>query len=154
MTIRFALALAGATLALPALADRLPLPVNPLYVEECGACHLAYPPQLLDAGSWLHVMNGLDKHFGTDASLDDRRRGAIADFLGKNAGGRKTGVTADARGRPLLRISDTAYFQRKHREVDAGIWKRASIKSPANCAACHIDAAAGDYSERSIRIPK
>ena len=154
MKIRLSIATLVATLALPALADRLPVPGNPMYVEECGACHLAYPPQLLDAHSWLHVMNGLDKHFGTDASLDDRRRSAIADFLGRNAGGRKTGVTADAKGQPLLRISDTAYFQRKHREVDAATWKRASIKSPANCTACHRQAAAGDYSERSINIPK
>jgi hypothetical protein len=154
MKIRSAVAALIAMLALPAFADRLPLPANPAYLEECGACHLAYPPQLLDAHSWLHVMNGLDKHFGTDASLDERRRTAIADFLGRNAGGRKTGVTADAKGQPLLRISDTAYFQRKHREVDAATWKRASIKSPANCAACHVNAAAGDYSERSIKIPK
>ena len=154
MKIRSTVAALIAMLALPALADRLPVPAHPLYQEECGACHLAYPPQLLDAHSWLHVMNGLDKHFGTDASLDERRRTAITDFLGKNAGGRKTGVTADAKGQPLLRISDTAYFQRKHREVDAATWKRASIKSPANCAACHVNAATGDYSERSIKIPK
>lgn len=154
MKIRSTVTALIATLSLPALADRLPLPANPVYVEECGACHLAYPPQLLDAHSWLHVVNGLDKHFGTDASLDERRRGAIADFLGRNAGGRKTGVTADTKGQPLLRISDTAYFQRKHREVDAATWKRASIKSPANCAACHVNAATGDYSERSIKIPK
>lgn len=154
MKPRLTLVAVLATLAVPAQADRLPVPANPLYQEECASCHLAYPPQLLDAHSWLHVMNGLDKHFGTDASLDDRRRTALADFLGKNAGGRKTGVTADAKGQPLLRISDTAYFQRKHREVDAATWKRASIKSPANCAACHVNAADGDYSERSIRIPK
>jgi nitrate/TMAO reductase-like tetraheme cytochrome c subunit len=42
----------------------------------------------------------------------------------------------------------------KHRKVDAATWKRASIKSPANCGACHTQAAAGDYSERSITIPK
>ncbi len=158
MNIRYPLAALAALLTLPAQADRLPLPANPAYVEECGACHLAYPPQLLDAHSWLHVMNGLDKHFGSDASLDagnnNARRAAITDFLGRNAGGRKTGITADAKGQPLLRISDTAYFRRKHREVEPAVWKRPSIKSPANCAACHTRAADGDYSERSITIPK
>jgi len=143
-----------AALSAPALADRLPVPADPHYREECGSCHLAYPPQLLDAHSWLHVMNGLDKHFGSDASLDPARRAAIADYLGRNAGGRKTGVTADAKGQPLLRISDTAYFKRKHRELDPATWARASIKSPANCAACHTRAADGDYGERSIVIPK
>lgn len=154
MNIRYPLAALAALLTLPAQADRLPVPANPIYLEECGACHLAYPPQLLDAHSWLHVMNGLNRHFGTDASLDDKRRTAITDYLGANAGGRKTGVTADARGQPLLRISETAYFLRKHREVDAATWKRTSIKSPANCAACHVRATTGDYNERSIIIPK
>lgn len=154
MKLRLTLIALFATLALPAHADRLPAPGNPLYLEECGACHLAYPPQLLDAHSWLHVMNGLPRHFGTDASLDEKRRTAIADFLGRNAGSRKTGTTADAKGQPLLRISDTAYFRRKHRELDPSSWKRASIKTPANCAACHRGAAKGDYDDDSVTIPK
>lgn len=154
MKIRYPLAALLVALALPARADRLPVPQFPLYLEECGACHLAYPPQLLDAHSWLHVMNGLPRHFGTDASLDEQRRTAITDFLGRNAGGRKTGVTADAKGQPLLRISETAYFRRKHREVNAATWTRAAIKTPANCAACHIKAAQGDYDDHSIIIPK
>lgn len=143
-----------AAFALPAQADRLAVVTHPLYQEECASCHLAFPPQLLDANSWLHVMNGLSKHFGSDASLDDKRRVAITDFLGKNAGSRKTGVSADAAGQPLLRITDTTYFKREHRKIDAATWRRPSIKSPANCTACHTQAAAGDYSERSIIIPK
>ncbi len=154
MKRQFALTVLLAAVVLPARADRLPVPSNPIYREECGSCHLAYPPQLLDAHSWLHVMNGLDKHFGSDASLDPARRTAISDYLGTNAGGRKTGVTADAKGQPLLRISDTAYFKRKHREVDPATWKRASVKSPANCTACHARGADGDWSERSVIIPK
>lgn len=143
-----------AVFALPARADRLAVAEHPLYQEECASCHMAYPPQLLDAHSWQHVMNGLPRHFGSDASLDDKRRTTIADFLGKNAGSRKTGITADASGQPLLRITDTAYFKREHRKIDAATWRRASIKSPANCTACHAQAATGDYSERSITIPK
>ncbi len=144
----------GLTLAFPAHADRLAAPANPLYQEECGACHLAYPPALLDAHSWLHVMNGLPKHFGTDASLDDKRRLAIVDFLGRHAGSRKTGVTANAKGEPLTRITETAYFQRKHRKLDTAVFQRAAIKSPANCAACHLDAAKGDFEDDRVRIPK
>jgi len=44
-------------------------------------------------------------------------------------------------------------FIRKHDEVRADVWKRASIKSPANCGACHIDAAKGIFSENNIKIP-
>lgn len=143
-----------AGLSLPAHADRYAVPKNAVFEEECTSCHMAYPPQMLDAHSWQHMMNGLAKHFGTDASLDDKRRATIADFLAQHAGGRKTGVTADAAGRPLLRITETARFARKHREIAAATFQRASIKSPANCAACHRQAAAGDYSEHSVNIPK
>lgn len=143
-----------ATLALPAHADRYTVPKNAAFTEECGSCHLAYPPQMLHADSWRAMMNDLSRHFGSDASLDEKRRIAITDFLLANAGGRKTGDTRDASGKPLLRISETARFAKKHREIAAATWQRASIKSPANCTACHSEAAAGDYSDHSIRIPK
>jgi nitrate/TMAO reductase-like tetraheme cytochrome c subunit len=109
---------------------------------------------MLDAHSWQHMMNSLATHFGTDASIDDKRRAAITDFLAQHSGGRKTGRTIDAKGNPLLRITETVRFEQKHREVDTATWKRASIKSPANCGACHTLAAAGNYSERSLVIPK
>jgi len=154
MKLRIALPVLLAALALPAHADNYSVPKNAAFEEECASCHIAYPPQMLDANSWRAVMNGLPKHFGTDASLDEKRRIAITDFLVANAGGRKTGDTRDARGKPLLRISGTAHFVKEHREISAATWQRASIKSPANCAACHAQAAAGDYNEASIRIPK
>lgn len=140
--------------SLPAFADRMTAPRHPAYQEECGACHLAFPPALLDAHSWLHVMNGLPKHFGTDASLDDARRRAITDYLGANAGSRKVGVTADAAGRPLLRITETAYFQRKHRKIEPAVFRRPAIASAANCTACHPAAADGDFEDERVRIPR
>ena len=143
-----------ASLALPAHADNYSLPKNAAFEEECASCHMAYPPQMLDANSWRAMMNGLSKHFGSDASIDEKRRIAITDFLVAHSGGRKTGDTRDAQGKPLLRITETARFDKKHRDIAAATWQRASIKSPANCTACHVQAAAGDYNERSIRIPK
>jgi len=144
-----------ATFALPALAGRFNVPKNAAFEEECASCHIAYPPQLLDATSWRALMGGLPKHFGTDASVDETRRRAIADFLTNNAGHRASRDANDkTAGKPALRISETAWFRREHDEVAAATWKRASIKSPANCAACHTQAAAGDYRERNIRIPQ
>ncbi|MDP1735261.1 MAG: diheme cytochrome c [Sulfuritalea sp.] len=154
MKLRIALPVLLATLALPAHADNYSLPKNAAFEEECASCHMAYPPQMLDANSWRAVMSGLSKHFGSDASIDEKRRIAIADFLVAHSGGRKTGDTRDAQGKPLLRITETARFEKKHREVATATWQRASIKSPANCTACHTQAAAGDYNERSIKIPK
>jgi nitrate/TMAO reductase-like tetraheme cytochrome c subunit len=140
--------------ALSAQADNYRVPKNAAFEEECGSCHMAFPPQMLHADSWRAMMGDLAHHFGSDASLDEKRRVAIADFLVANASGRKTGTTRDAAGKPLLRITETAHFVKEHREVGAATWKRASIKSPANCTACHAQAAAGDYNERSINIPK
>lgn len=63
--------LAGATLAAQADGGR-PLLVNApkAYAQECAACHTAYPPGLLPRACWGRLIGGLDKHFGTDASLD------------------------------------------------------------------------------------
>jgi nitrate/TMAO reductase-like tetraheme cytochrome c subunit len=141
-------------IAVSAQADSYRLPKNAAFEEECGSCHLAFPPQMLHADSWRAMMGDLSRHFGSDASIDEKRRAAITDFLVANAGGRKTGDTRDAQGKPLLRISQTARFERKHSEIGPATWKRPSIKSPANCAACHPRAAAGEYSDHAIVIPR
>ena len=59
---------------------------NEKWKSECGICHAAYPPKLLPPSSWNGVMAGLDKHFGTDASLDPATATEILDFLQTNAG--------------------------------------------------------------------
>ena len=130
--------------ALSAQADNYRLPKNPAFEEECASCHMAFPPQMLHADSWRAMMGDLSHHFGSDASLDEKRRIAITDFLVANANGHKTGTTRDAAGKPLLRITETARFAKKHREIAAATFQRASIKSPANCTACHLQAATGD----------
>lgn len=123
---------------------------NAQWQTECGACHVAFPPRLLSRESWQAVMSGLDKHFGSDASLDPDTTEQITLFLGRNAG-RKS---QDASGKPLLRITETRWFKREHDEVSARTWNNPKVKSPANCAACHTKADSGNYSERNIRIPK
>jgi hypothetical protein len=128
----------------------LPAQLDAKWSAECGGCHLAFPPGLLPAASWKKLMSGLDKHFGTDASLPPADNKAIADFLEKNASNRWTTNSAP------LRISETEWFKTKHRadEINPAIWKRASVKSPANCLACHQGADKGDFNEDRVRIPK
>lgn len=117
------------------------------YQKECASCHIAYPPQLLSAPSWQSLMTGLDRHFGTDAAIDARSAASIGEWLKTNAG------SSSKFGTDTQRISETAWFTRKHRKV-AGKFKTAAVKSAANCSACHEGAAQGDYSERRIRIPE
>ena len=134
-----------------AFAGKMAMPADApaSYEAECASCHMAYPPALLSQQSWKNVMSGLSKHFGTDASLDPKTQTELTNWLVKNATTRqKYSETA-----PENRITKTSWFIRKHDEVRADVWKRASIKSPANCGACHIDAAKGIFSENNIKIP-
>jgi len=126
-------------------------PANAKWQTECGSCHVAFPPRLLSAESWRATMSGLNKHFGTDASLDAQSEAEIATFLEKNAGSKKT---ESASGTPLLRITETRWFVREHDEVKASVWKNPKVKNAANCAACHTQAESGNYSERNIKIPQ
>lgn len=121
---------------------------NAKWQAECGSCHVAFPPRMLPAASWREMMAGLDKHFGTDASLDAPTATEIGAFLEQHASTRKLEPTA----KPVLRISELRWFVREHRRVSDNTWKL--VKSPANCAACHTKAESGDYRERNIRMPK
>lgn len=127
-----------------------PAQVNAKWQQECASCHMAFPPGLLPAASWRKVMAGLDKHFGADASLTPAEVTEITDFLVKNASNRWTAATAP------LRITESEWFKTKHSssEIAPAVWKRASIKSPANCMACHAAADKGSFDEKSIKIPQ
>lgn len=144
-----AIALAMAT-ALPAFADagRARLPANATYRDECGTCHVPYPPGLLPAASWQHLLGGLAKHFGSDASLDAPVAASLSQWLQVNASRRPMEAPAEDR------ITRTAWFVREHHEVPGAAWKRASVKSASNCTACHHGAADGDYDEHAVRIPR
>jgi hypothetical protein len=130
-----------------AAESRGPTLVNSTWKSECGACHLPYPPQLLAARSWSALISRLDKHFGTDASLDPAVAAEISAFLERHAG-RDRGATMS------LRITDTPWFQRKHRKISDAVWARPAIKSPANCSACHAGAERGDYDDNTVQIPR
>lgn len=128
--------------------DHMPFARNKVWQSECGECHVAYPPGMLPAASWRVLMSGLNKHFGSDASLDKATVREISDFLEKNAGRRRH------ESPPLLRITETRWFIHEHDEIAERTWKNPRIKSPANCAACHPGAESGNFNEHNIRIPK
>jgi hypothetical protein len=145
--------LAAAVLAVScttALADGHVYPISdPAYKAECSSCHIAYPPQLLPAESWKKLMSGLNRHFGTDASVDAKAAAGIGRYLEQNASGR---ASAPAGAEP--RISEMAWFSKEHRKVPTAVWKSAAVKSPSNCAGCHTRAESGDFSERTLRVPR
>jgi len=96
------------------------------------------------------MMTGLDKHFGSDASLDAQDNKEITDFLVKHSSNRWSATTAP------LQITESVWFKRKHdaHEINPVVWKNPQVKSPANCLACHPQAERGNFNEHDIRIPK
>jgi hypothetical protein len=142
-----ALALAG-TAAVAGEGSR-GAPAHAGYQAECGSCHLAYPPRLLPAPSWRQVMGSLDRHFGTDASVDAALARDIGAWLEANAGSPRRGADP---AQP--RITRTAWFLHEHDEVPPDAWRRPAVGSAANCAACHTQAESGDYRKRNLRIPR
>lgn len=141
-------------LVLPAAADdRSPrVPLLPRYEQECAACHIAYPPGMLPAASWQSLMGTLERHYGTDASLDAASVQEISQWLALHAGTYKRVSEAP----PDNRITRSAWFLRKHRagEVPPELWRHPAVKSASNCAACHTQAAQGRFNERDIRLPR
>jgi len=136
--------------SLPALADseRTAAPLTPQYKSECGSCHVAFPPGLLNKADWQKTMARLDKHFGTDASVDAKAHQSILSYLEVNAGSRSA---AQAAAEP--RITGTNWFKKEHREVPDKVWKDLRVKTAANCVACHSGAEQGRYGESEIAVP-
>ncbi len=120
------------------------------YQQECAACHAAYPPGMLPGASWRRIMGSLDKHFGTDASLDEASVREISAWLQTQAGSSRRASEEP----PQDRITRSQWFVRQHREVAPQIWKQAAVKSAANCAACHTAADKGSFRESEIQFPK
>lgn len=101
---------------------------DPLTVQECSDCHLAYKPSYLRAYAWQAIMGNLENHFGEDASLDEGTRILIEEYLVYNASRpRKIG----------LRITNKKWFKREHggRRMAARVAEKKITFS--NCAGCH-----------------
>lgn len=153
-----ALAVLLSALATGASADRdehaRHTPLLPRYAQECGACHTAYAPGLLPAPAWARVMGRLDRHYGADATLDPAEAQVIAAWLAREAGP-DAGTGAGAADLAADdRITTRRWFVREHRPVDAATWRLPSVGSPSNCAACHLGADQGRYSEHALRWPE
>lgn len=149
---RLIAALLGLAAVASARADGgrlMPPNVPAAYTQECASCHLAYPPGLLPARSWQRLMGGLDKHYGSDASLDAATLKQIESWLQAHAGTSKRVSETP----PQDRITRSAWFERKHRDIDPSVWKLASVKSAANCAACHTGADRGVFDEDALKLP-
>ena len=126
------------------------LPLLPKYRQECSTCHIAYPPGMLPADSWRRILNDLDHHFGTNASLDPSSVKQLQGWLAAHAAKAQPAASVP----PEDRITRSTWFMSVHDEVPASTWRNPAIKSASNCAACHTRADQGDFDERYVRIPR
>jgi hypothetical protein len=115
-----------------------PAKVNAKWQQECSACHIAFPPGLLQAESWLKIMQNLDNHFGVDASLAANEHKEITSFLMSNASTEWIAPIAPSR------ISEAPWFKDRHR-LHKDAWGDKRVKSASNCFACHKHAEHGDF---------
>lgn len=125
-----------------------------LYQQECAGCHLAYPPGMLPPASWQRIMSSLSKHYSADATLDAPTVHELSTWLTaqSQAAAKRRAIDPP----PQDRITRSAWFVHEHDEIELRVWQRPSIKSPANCMACHTQRADGtpSFSEHAVRIPK
>ena len=138
-----------------AWGERVAPVTDPVVKQECGSCHLVFPPQFLPKRSWQKLVETLADHFG--GQCQPRRRSApsraglfllahAADSPQAGREGRKF-ARRIAVGQTPLRITDTPRWVKEHREVRAERWKDPSVKSKANCLACHKVAEQDVYEE-------
>jgi len=129
-----------------------------LYRKECGSCHLDYPPGFLPAASWRRMMEGLERHFAQNAELEPEAQSRLERWLVENAAetgsAHKSGkMLRSIQGEAPLRITEVPYFRRKHREIDPGAVTRPTVRSWANCGACHPGAEKWDFDDDRAKIP-
>lgn len=143
MKVTQILPLAALLLATTALAGDHRYTLSPAYVAECGSCHVAYPPALLNAPGWATTMRELSRHFGSDASLDAASHREISDWLQAQASTREKHASVGK----APRLTESTWFRKEHR----GLSLPAKATSIAQCNACHTRAEQGDFGEGSLR---
>lgn len=137
----------------PQLAD------DATWRDECGSCHLTYQPGFLPARSWRALLAGQHDHFGEDLALDAGTAASVQAFLTANAAEQQTSEAAwyVQHTTPLantpLRVTGTVYWRQKHGGLPQVLFDDAQVHGKGDCAACHLDAAAGTFRDGAMRLP-
>ena len=160
MVLAFAILAMGAAgvAALAALPGRgVPPPIHDaVFDEQCGACHLAFPPSLAPVATWNAILADLKHHFGADASLSDDQVMQIRFWLDSNSAEHWDTLPSHVLRVPAadgsLRITDTPGWRRIHRNIPADVFSPKRLR-PSDCASCHADAASGMFAPQDIDVP-
>jgi cytochrome b len=133
-------------------------PLDPTYVRECGSCHMAYPPSLSPSARWIAIMDGLQDHFGEDASLEPGLMSRMRAYLTMNAAEKWDTRAAHelqrSDPRNPLRLTATPFWIRMHRGIPESVFKSKAVGAKGACEKCHSDASTGRFDPQDIRIPE
>ena len=133
---------------------------NELYKKECATCHYGYQPGLLPTQSWEFIMQNLENHYGSDASIDDETNKSILSYLLANASQNAMNYKKSAKITKSLEngvlyksITEIPYHIKKHRKIEKWMITQKEVKTLSNCTACHKKADQGIYGDDSVNIP-
>jgi cytochrome b len=133
-------------------------PLDPTYAQECGSCHMAYPPSLAPSPRWIAIMDGLPNHFGEDASLEPGLMSRIRRYLTMNAAEKwDTRAAHELQGsnpRDSLRLTATPFWIGMHQGIPESVFKSRAVGAKGACEKCHGDASTGRFDPQDIHIPE
>ncbi len=130
----------------------------PLYLNECGDCHLAYQPLFLPQAAWQRIMTTLDNHFGDNAELEEETVRNLTAYLLVHSAEHSsqklaTKLLKSTENQLIIRITELPYFKKEHDEIPARlVTDNPQVKSFSHCDKCHTKASFGNYEEDSIEI--
>jgi hypothetical protein len=135
-----------------------PVAQDPMFAEQCGACHLAFPPCLASTATWNDILSDLPHHFGADATLSADQVAHIRAWLDANAAEHWDNLPSHLLRRSAaggsLRITDTPGWRRTHRHIPDAVFATKPVYRRSDCEACHADAATGHFAPQWIAIPE
>lgn len=109
-----------------------------LYLENCGSCHVALPPEVMPTETWRRLLLEPEQHYGQQLPL---LIGPVVlvmwDYL------RTFSRSHVDKELIPYRVTESRYFKALHPQVDLPHPVR-----PATCAVCHPGAT--DYNYRSL----
>jgi cytochrome b len=160
LTLGLGLGGAAAIAGLAALPGRgvPPATLDPAFAEQCGSCHLAFPPSLAPAATWNAILDRMHAHFGEDTGLPPAMIAQLRAYLDANAAEHWDTLpswrlrTPDPGG--SLRITATPGWRRIHRGIPAAVFAAPPVFSRSACEVCHADAATGLFAPQAIAIPR
>jgi hypothetical protein len=105
-----------------------------LYLESCGSCHIALPPQVLPTQTWQELLQD-PNHYGAQLQLPiNPQLQYIWSYLQLFSRPLKEGEPVP------YRVAKSRYFKVLHPKVDV-----AMTLSPSSCVSCHPGAANYDF---------